>query len=40
MQRELYHLMPAFLSESDDDLPGGNESNLRNNSADEPTMCK
>lgn len=40
MQRELFHLMPAFLSESNEDLPGGNESNLRNKSAEQPTMCE
>nr|XP_039267288.1 afadin-like isoform X1 [Styela clava] len=36
MQKELFQLMPAFLSLSDDDLPGGNES--RNKSSDQPTM--
>ena len=43
MQRTLFDLMPAFLSNSDEDLPGGNDQvdlKKQNQNADGPTMCK
>jgi len=43
MQRTLFQLMPAFLSESDEDLPGGNDVvdlKKQNRNSGNPTMCK
>lgn len=43
MQRTLFDLMPGFLSESDEDLPGGGEvvdlKKMNRNTAG-PTMCE
>ena len=43
MQRTLFELMPAFLSESDEDLPGDNhvvDLKKQNRNSGNPTMCK
>lgn len=41
MQKELFQLMPAFLSPSNEDLPGGNPSNSRRREpGEQSTMCE
>ena len=43
MQRTLFELMPAFLSDSDEDLPGGSDVvdlKKQNRNTSGPTMCE